>query len=430
MNPMKKIFMLMAILSGIILISPKFIGGIVETEYQSALNKLNENPAITIKSTVFNRQWYQGQVVTEMTVLLQNEKINELNIVINDDISFGPIIFTDEGIKFGLSFSKSNINFTDSFVGEEVEDFIKNNIHLSALLTFDKNIITHIIIDEVKKEVDGNNLVSKKAVGKFVLENENRLYGDFNWGGLSAKTKENNFTIEAVKLSLDQRLHSGSYYQGNAISTGVVDFSISSIQTKGTTGEEEFSMANLAMNAKSSVTDDLMKVKMNYRIGQLASAGHQVKKANLELVFNDLNVTVMQEVNALLTKLSNSNEEVFSAENIEQLSALMAKLLANDPTINIADLSVETPEGKIESAMKVSADKKIFDTANFMSIIPAINATAKGMAPLKFFTKLGLAPMIEYYVEQGFIIKKDENISFNANFIEGQLSLNGNVISL
>lgn len=427
---MKKLFILIALLSGMFLISPKFIGGIVETEYQSALNKLNENPAITIKSTVFNRQWYQGQVVTEMTVLLQNEKINELNIVINDDISFGPIIFTDGGMKFGLSFSKSNINFIDSFVGEEVEDFIQNNIHLSALLTFDKNIITHIIIDEVRKEVDGNNLVSEKAVGKFVLENENRLYGDFNWDGLSAKTKENNVIIEAVKFSLDQRLHSGSYYQGNAISTGNVDFSISAIQTKDATGDAAFSLANLIMNAKSSVTNDLMKVKMNYRIDQLASAGHEVKKANLDVVLNGLNIVVMQEINALLTRLSNSNEEVFSAENIKQLSAITAKLLADDPTINIEDFSVETPEGKIESVMKVSADKKIFDTANFMSIIPAINAMAKGKAPLMFFTKLGLAPMIEYYVEQGFIIKKDENISFNANFIEGQLSLNGNVISL
>lgn len=427
---MKKLFISIAILSSIFLISPKFIGGVVETEYQSALNKLNENPAITIKSTAFNRQWYNGQVVTEMTVLLHNEKINELNIVIKDDISFGPIIYTDEGVKFALSYSKSDINFIDSFIGEEVEDFIQNNIHLSALLTFDKNIITHITIDEVRKEVDGNNVVSAKAVGKFVLENENRLYGDFNWDGLTATTNDESFIIESVKFSLDQTLISGSYYQGNAISTGNFDFLISSIQTKDTAGNAAFSLENLLMNAKSSVNNDLMKVEMNYSIDKLASAGQKIKNANLDLVLNDLNIIVMQEVNALLTKLSNGDEEVFSTENMKQLSVLTAKLLANDPTIKIEDFSVETPEGKIESAMKVSADKKLFDTANFMSIIPAISATAKGKAPMKFFTKLGLAPMVEYYVEQGFIIKTEDKISFNANFIQGQLSINGNVISL
>lgn len=427
---MKKLLILIAILSSAFLISPKFIGGIVEAEYETALNKLNENPAITIKSTVFNREWYKGQVVTEMTVLLHNEKINELNIVIKDDISFGPIIFTDEGVKFALSYSKSKIKFIDSFIGEEVEDFIQNNIHVSALLTFNKNIITHITIDEVRKEVDGNNVVSARAVGKFVLENENRLYGDFNWGGLSAKTKDDDFIIEAVKFSLDQTLISGNYYQGNAISTGNFDFSISSIQTKDATGNTAFSLDNLRMNAESSVNNDLMKVNMNYSVDKLASAGQKIKNANLDLVLNDLNIIVMQEVNSLLTELSNGDEEVFSTENMEQLSVLTAKLLASDPTIEIEDFSVETPEGKFESAMKVSADKKLFDTANFMSIISAINATAEGKAPMSIFTKLGLAPMVEYYIEQGFIIKTEDKISFNANFHKGQLSLNGNVISL
>lgn len=427
---MKKLFILVAILSCIFLISPKFIGGIVETEYETALNKLNENPAITVKSTVFNRQWYKGQVVTEMTVLLHNEKINELNIVIKDDISFGPIIFTDEGVKFALSYSESTINFIDSFISEEVEAFIQNNIHVSALLTFEKNIITHITIDEVSREVDGNNVVSAKAVGKFVLENENRLYGDFNWDGLSAKTQDDNFIIETVKFSLDQTLISGSYYQGNAISTGNFNFLISSIQSKDTGGNTEFSLDNLTMNAKSSVNNNLMKVEMNYSVDKLASAGQKIKNANLDLVLNDLNIIVMQEINALLTKSSNGDDEVFSTENMKQLSVLTAKLLASDPTIEIEDFSVETSEGKFESAMKISADKNLFDSANFMSIIPAINATAEGKAPMSVFTKLGLAPMVEYYIEQGFIIKTEDKISFNANFVKGQLSLNGNVISL
>ena len=427
---MKKFFIIMVLLTATILISPKFIGGIVETEYQSALNKLNDNPAITIKSTTFNRHWYSGQVVTEMTVLLHHEEVDELNIVIVDDLSFGPVIFTDEGIKLGLSYSNYNINFTDPFIEEEVEYFVKNNIHLSALLTFSKDIITHIVIDEVNKEVDGNTIESKKAVGEFVLENETRLYGDFNWAGLSATTIDKNFTVEAVEISLDQTLMAGSYYQGNAISVGSFDFSISSIKAKDTTNNEALSLSNLLINAMSSVKNNLIEIKMNYSVDKLATAGQHLEHANLDIILNGLDITVMQELNTLLTDLSNDGETVFSSENMNKISALTVKLLANNPVIEIEDFSVETPEGKIESAMQVSVDKKRFDAANFMSIMAAINATGKGKAPMAFFAKLGLAPMIQHYVEQGFLIQKEDKISVNVNYTQGKLNINGNVIPL
>lgn len=427
---MKKSFILIALLSVVFFVSPKFVGGIVETEYQSALNKLNDNPAITIKSTTFNRDWFSGKVVTEMTVLLHNEDVNDLDIVIEDNISFGPVVFTDEGVKFALSYSKSNINFTDLVIEEEVESFIKNKIHLSALLTFSKDIITQIVIDEVSKETDGNTIVSAKAVGKFILENENRLYGDFNWAGLSATTADESFSIESVKFSLDQTLISGSYYQGDAISTGDFDFSLSSVKVKDTTGNLTFSLNNFLINATSSVDNDLMDIKMNYSVDKLATAGQQLEHANLNAVFSRLNITVMQEINAFLIMLSNDGEQVFSSENMNKLSVLMVKLLANDPMIEIEDFSVVTPEGKIESAAQVSADKKLFDKTNFMSIIAAINATANAKAPLKFFSKFGLAPMIEHYVEQGFIINNEGNISVNVNYSKGQLNVNGKVIRL
>lgn len=426
---MKKSFIVIALLSAVFFVSPKFVGGIVETEYQSALNKLNDNPAITIKSTTFNRDWFSGKVVTEMTVLLHNEDVNDLHIVIEDNISFGPVVFTDEGVKFALSYSKSNINFTD-FLIEEVENFIKNKIHLSALLTFSKDIITQIVIDEVSKEADGNTILSAKAVGKFVLENESRLYGDFNWAGLSAKTADESFIIEAIKFSLDQTLISGNYYQGNAISTGDFDFSLSSVKVNDSTGNLTFSLNNLLINAMSSVNNNLMEIKMNYSVDELATAGQQLEHANLAVVLSGLNILVMQEINAFLIVLSNDGEEVFSSENMKKSSALAVKFLASDPMIEIEDFSVETAEGKIESAAQVSADKKLFDKKNIMSIMAAIKATANAKAPMEFFAKLGLAPMIENYVEQGFIIKKADNISVNVNYSQGKLNINGKVIRL
>jgi len=427
---MKKLFIVIALLIAIALVAPQFIGSIVETEHQSGIDKLNENPAITINSASFERSWFHGKAITEMTILLQDEEIEDITIIVEEDLLFGPVMLTGEGVEFALSYSQASINFKELLIDEEIGDFINNKIHISGLLTFSKDIVSKFVIDKVSKEIDGNTIVSTRAVGNFTLEDEKRFYGDFSWAGLTATTSAENFTIKEVKFSLDQTLIAGNYYQGNAISTGDFDFSISSIKSEDATGNIIFSLDDLLVSAMSAVTDDLMKISMKYNVDKIESVGQQLENANLEVIMNGLNITVMQEVNTLMSGISSGGEDMFSPENMEKISALTTKLLADDPVIEIKDLSVQTPEGKIESAMLISIDKSLFDEANIMSIMAAVKADANGNAPMPFFTKLGLAPMVDMYVQQGLVIQKEDELSFKVKFAQGQLNVNGNIIPL
>lgn len=427
---MKKLFIVIILLMAAGLIAPKFIGSVVETEHQSAINKLNENPAITINSTTFIRNWFDGKAVTEMTILLQDDEVEDIIIVVEENLSFGPAIFTEDGLQFALSHSQANIHFKELLMDEEIETFMNDKIHLSGLLTFSKNIISKVVIDKISKEIDGNKVDSASAEGHFTLENNNRLYGDFHWAGLTATTSDESFTIGEIAFSLDQMLIAGDYYQGNAISTGDFDFSLSAVKAKDATGNAVFTLENLLISAMSSVNKDLMQIKMNSSADKVISTGQQLEHANLAIVFNGLNIKVMQEVNSLMTELSVDGTEMFGSENMKKLSVLTTKLLADDPVIEITDFSIETPEGKIESAMQVSVDKNLFDGANIMSIMAALKADANGKAPMPFFAKLGLAPMVDMYVQQGFIVLKEEELSIKVNFAHGQLNVNGHVIPL
>lgn len=427
---MKKLSIILFILIGVVLISPNFIGGVVEKEHQSAVSKLNENPAVSIKTTTFTRDWFDGKATTEMTILLQDEGIEDITLIIEENLSFGPVIFTDEGVEFALSYSKADINFKEFLIDEEIETFINDKIHLSALLTFSKNISSKIVVDEVSKKVDGNSIVSAQAIGYFTLENNNRFYGDFNWAGLTAKSADESFIIDKVKFSVDQTLIAGDYYQGNAISTGDFDFSIASVSASDATGNEVLSLVNMLLKADSAVTNDLMTITMSYKADKIDSIGQSLEDANLDIIFNGLNINVMQEVNSLMAGLSTDEEETFTPEVMEELSLLASKLIADDPTLQIKDFSVTTPEGKIESSLNVNVDKALFNQANIMSIIPAINANANGKGPMPFFVKLGLAPMVDMYVQQGLIMLNEEELSFQANFSQGQLNINGQDIPL
>jgi len=427
---MKKLFIAILLFITVSLIAPKFIGGIVETEYQSVLKKIAENPAITVNNSTFVRSWFGGKVTTDITVLLHHDDVDDIKLIVEDTLSFGPVIFTDSGVKFALSYSQANINFKELSLDEEVADFINDKIHFTGLLTFSKDVVATIAIDKISKEVDGNNIVSSPALGEFVLENDNKIYGEFNWHGLSATTSEESFTIEKVSFTLDQTLIAGDYYQGNAISSGDFNFTVSSISANDAMGNEVLLLKELIIGAMSSVDNDLMKIAVNYSAQEMKSAGQHLKNANLELVFNRIDINVMQKVNALLASVSADGEAVLNENNMKKISPLVTELLASDPIVEIKDLSVETPEGKIESTLSMTIDKQVFDASNLMSIMAAVKADANGNAPMPFFAKLGLAPMIDMYVEQGLLLKKEQELSFKASFAQGQLNINGNMFPL
>ena len=80
--------------------------------------------------------------------------------------------------------------------------------------------------------------------------------------------------------------------------------------------------------------------------------------------------------------------------------------------------------------MNMTIDNKVFAANNIMLIMAALTADATGKAPTTFFTRLGLAPLVDMYVQQGLLLKNEQELSFNTNFSQGQLQVNGQVIPL
>ena len=225
-------------------------------------------------------------------------------------------------------------------------------------------------------------------------------------------------------------LYFSSSFQGNAISAGDFNFKIASLIIKNNIGETELSFENLLITALSTLDNNLMTIVMNYQADNIETTGQRLDNANVDIMLSRVNVNVMQEINTLLAELSTNSKGVLFSEKMIRLSELVEQLLLDDPVINIKDLSAKTSEGNIETTLKISTDAKLFDPKNVMSIVPAIKANANGKAPLTFFTKLGLAPMVDLYIKEGFVIKKGNELSVNIQFSQGKLSINGKVISI
>ena len=427
---MKKIVLALGVVVGAALILPKFVGSVVETEHQAMLAEINESEAVTVSSKSFEANWFGGKAVTEMTVHLQEAQLPDITLTVEEQLLFGPVILADDGLHFALSHSTATINFKELGLDEEIAEFINDKIKVTGLLTFSKEVISRIDIDEMSKEIDGNKMVFHAASGQMSIANKTHLTGDFNWGGMEINNSDADIVIGEVTMDIDQTLVSGDFYSGNAISTGKANFHLSSVKAKNKMGIDLVNVNKVLMSVVSSVNNDLMKVDFVYHVDEIKSMGQSFDHANLAFSFENLDINVIQEINDVFSSLSSNPDEVLSEQNIAKLSAVAAKMLEKNPMIRMTDLSVETSEGKFVSDLVVSLDKDKFDAANFMTAIAALKADANGNAPEALFAKFGLTPMIDMYVEQGFLVRADDKLSFKVSFVEGQLELNGQIIPM
>jgi len=267
--------------------------------------------------------------------------------------------------------------------------------------------------------------------GQFSLVDEKYASGQLNWDGLILNKKgQVNFELGAVSFDFEQEVVLGELYAGTSISEGSGVFRLSSIKAMEDTGIESLNISNLAVSASSVIKDNFAEISVNYHIDEMKAAQQSFKQFNLDLLLSHFSVDVLQELNEALSKLPQGGTPEENQAHLLTLLPIAAKLIEQDALIEVTDFSVETDSGKISSDMQVSIDKQLFDTTNVMSIMTALKAEAKMNGPETFFQAQGLAPMINAYVDQGLLVRAKDQLSVEANFVQGKLTVNGKELAL
>lgn len=423
---MKKILIAIVIIALTLLITPKFVASVVEDERQTLIKQLNEVDGLTVTSKSYSANWFGADASSEVVVTLEQVGIADVNIVLNETLHFGPVIISKNDWFFALGYTEFDFHFTGLALDKEVVDFINEKIHLGTLYNFNKEAIAHVRADEMSYEEAGTKLVSQPASGSFSMKSSKEFTGDFHWGGLTISDITEEFTIKDIAMSTHQTVVSGDYFKGTAILTGPANFTadiVSFTQDKQTV----FSLAKAKLDTDISLKNELLALAINYHAQEVTSSAMTFKEPNLAVVLENIDLDALQELNAFLADVTATSED--NSEQLQQVLLEIAdKLLAKEPVLKITDLSVITEQGAIASNFNFSIDEQKFDQNNLQSIIMAVKADGKGKAPLGFFTQFGVTPMIDNFVAQGYLTQDAEELSFDAIYQQGQLSLNGKAL--
>lgn len=432
---MKKFLIIVGLIVCAGLIGPKVIGSIVEKKYDDIASRFVDHPSVEIIERSFTTQWFSGESVTKMKIKGVVAEVENFHLVVNEQLSFGPIIFANNSVNFALAHSNADVDFDVSSLDQEAQDDIteftnelNEKLTISSIITYGLNYTMQVMMAATTFEEDGNTIDIGALDSKFTLEDDKYISGYLNWSGLDFQGPEASVQMSPLESTFTQEIINGDIYSANGIAIGYFSMLIKNISAQDNQGNELLSIENLTFSADSQLEEELMNISIKYGAERFKGVGQELEKLNLDLSFNRLDPEVLMEINDWATKMPQEPEN--PAHYNQQLMAVASQLIAKNPELNINNFSMLTSEGVIKSDLQLVVDHTLYDQANPMSIIAALKADAKGVAPLPFFQKMGLEAMINMYIEQGFITKNEAELSFAAQFAQGKLAVNGQAITL
>ncbi|WP_144393108.1 DUF945 family protein [Pleionea sediminis] len=354
---------------------------------------------------------------------------SEVLFSIEQTNSYGPILFTNDGIKFGLIHISA-----DLLPSEEMKKDIPEGVNAEDL--FDINILTGFTggvegdiyfkgLDFADKDAQIN---MSPAEFHFVSDaGYQTVKGDASWPGLTVTAEgEDGMTVSGVNLTFDQTLVSGSFVDGTAIYSGAGAYTIDEVVFKD--AQQFFKLAKMELGYKSDVQEsgEAMDVSMSLKSDLVNVAGEKFTDSSLNIYFNNLDMASMKQLGEISGKMQ---ESALKGENVQgyqmQLMNTMMQLAQNGPNIQVKDTQITTEDGLIKAMLDVNVDKNKVDPANPMSTMMAVDAILEASAPEAFFTKKGMAPMLDQWAQMNYVVKDNGTLKVEATFKNGMPLVNG-----
>jgi uncharacterized protein YdgA (DUF945 family) len=429
---MKKIVIIMLILAVVIGGAPYIVGSNVESQFRTQVNTINSNPSFTINISEYNKGWFTSTATLELDLTLPPEMaafVAKNQVKINQKIQHGPILWQGNGLGIGLMDAEVEIELPAELKQEmqKVAAFQEKLLTITSRTGFDLSTRTQIKLKPFSVNQDGTKLDVLPAQGEFYYTMEGKIEGAMNWQGMKAEKSETQaFTLGEINLDTKQQLVMGEMFKPSALFNGYANFSIAQLAVTSDNPAEAMAMTNLNLKATSKVETGLMKVSSDFSIEAIEAIQQRFEHIQFNLALNNLDTQVLQQMNQILSDNQSADPMAMAA----QLQGVLPQLIAKGPELHITKLGMQTHAGLINTDMQLSFDQEVYDPANPMTMILALDADAQGFAPEAFFSGFGLDANINDMVANNFLKRDQSNLTFKFSFKQGQALLNGNPMPL
>lgn len=426
---MKKIVIIVVILAALFVgIVPNFIGQRAETEFRNLYSQVDTAQEFNISVTDYQRGWFSSTAVVELVIDLSQfdpDATDQLVFKIQNDISHGPLLSDVKSMEIGMVDIDSRIEFPEMLLQEmpEFNESFNELVTIQNRMYFDGTMFGLVRMEEFKFQDTEVNLTISPAKFEATTSSGGRILSNGFWDGISISDNGTfGITVGKMLFDFDMTSLNGNIYDPYGIYTGTSDMSIAEVRMTGQELPGVIVLKDITLDSNSTVESDLMNFDIDVGVSEINAMGMNFTQFKFNQTISALDVKSLQEMNALLN--SSANEEDLAAQ-ADELTRIAMTMLEKQPAYQMRELAVMTAQGTINSEMTASLDQDLIDPANIESVAQAIVVDAAGSIPEAFLTSLGIMPMVQPFVDQGYLTKDNDNLSFEFSYQQGQMSLSG-----
>ena len=387
---MKKIIGLVVIIAAIVLGSYYGMGFITERTIKKNLTVINQSNGIQIKIVSYDRGWFTSKAVFDWNLHLPERQSKDQNgdVVTIDAqdyhvnmpiiIYHGPIIYSDQGVKFGFGYAHSEVKLPSTYVKKFestfTSDSIKPILDLSLYVNYLNKSQLHIGIPTFK-------LISKEGGDQFEW---NGLKSDmslsFNLDNIDGHLalEGGSFTKNNTKATLSEFISDYNLYQNDmGLYLGQASLSMSSFKLSDN-NQSLFDVEQINIQSNSDVKDGLFNSHLKTSLTKLSSQDKNYGPATIEMSLDNLDAQVLADINAQANKMQQGTD----AQKQQALLALipqLPKLLNKGAKFEISKLNIVVPEGDIAGDLSLSFPAG--GTGNPFQMLQQLDGQAKLKVP-------------------------------------------------
>lgn len=334
-------------LAVLILIAYYVMGFIMQSTLNKNINSIPKTPIINVHLDKYQRGFFSSQTILTLKMHVPAQKITDkngiakiepaadLDISIPLTVKHGPIVFNDNGIRFGIGQATT-----------------QPETHYGVLVNyFNETVLSYALPSFDIHGTDGSN------EGRFQLNwlgvnallsvsaSLDKINGNFNLYGLNGSTGNTRVKIGEVTHTLKLKRHQDWLWLGQS------HVNVSSA-TVSEMSEKLFDLEGFDLKLSSNITEKALNFNCELSLQKLVANNQTYGPGIFKLSVKNLDPVVMatlyqQELNML---------ENDSDSNLTMLALIteFPKLLAKGPILELSEITLNVPEGQIIGNLKLS----------------------------------------------------------------------------
>ncbi|VEB37248.1 putative virulence protein [Legionella sainthelensi] len=333
----------------LVLITYDLMGLMVQSTLNKVINKIPQNSIMNLQIDKFQHGWFSSealwvfkmhipaQTIMDKNGVPQTEPPLDFEMTLPITIKHGPVFFTSNGIRFGIGAITTQpethygafINYLNQIIikynlpsfgirvkeASNNEEFQFNWMGLSALLSLSSNIDN---LDSYLKlyGVDGSGNNSVFKIGAITYSFNSKRIQEWLWIGKSY------FNISSISVTSNNQ---------NILDLQEFDFILS-----------------------SDIKNETLNFDCKLSLQKLLANNQNYSPAMLKLSLKNLDPEVMAKLNKQTFSMLQTVDSHLVALG---LATQLPKLLSKGPVLELSEMTINLPEGKIVGNFKISLPK-------------------------------------------------------------------------